>query len=115
MQSLHRYIVEKGNGSIDTRFLDNLAFTLNERRTILPWRATVVAGTMEDLMSSLSRQVRAKSAIKRPKLGFVFTGQGAQWPGMGKELLQAYPVFQDSVMNIDRYLDEIDAGFRVQG
>lgn len=35
--------------------------------------------------------VVAKKSAQTPSIGFVFTGQGAQWPQMGKELLQFFP------------------------
>jgi len=37
-------------------------------------------------------------------LVFVFTGQGAQWAGMGKELLTDYPSFQDDIRAMDKTL-----------
>ena len=38
-----------------------------------------------------------------PRIGFVFTGQGAQWARMGAELNQ-YPIFRQSVEASDEYL-----------
>ncbi|KAI4157524.1 MAG: hypothetical protein LQ342_008211 [Letrouitia transgressa] len=39
----------------------------------------------------------------RPKIGFIFTGQGAQWPQMGKGLLETFPIAARTI----RYLDQI--------
>jgi len=115
MQTLRTYILDKGSQDINEDFLDNLAFTVNERRSMFPWKVAVIGGTMEELAASLSQKVKARSAIRKPRLGFVFTGQGAQWAGMGKELLQAFPVFKSSILGIDRHLDNIGSGIRVQG
>lgn len=115
VQSLRKYVSEKSSESNDARFLDNLAFTLNERRTMFPWKIAVVGGTFDELTTSLSQKIKAISAVKKPKIGFVFTGQGAQWAGMGQELLQTYPVFNDSITAIDRHLNKIQSGFKVQG
>ncbi|MCJ1283861.1 hypothetical protein MMC26_003192 [Xylographa opegraphella] len=73
----------------DTRYLRDLAYTLCMKRSCLPWKAFVVASTVQgmqlSLKSHLSRPVRSSN---RHNLGFVFTGQGAQWFAMGRELLQ---------------------------
>jgi acyl transferase domain-containing protein len=114
MQTLHTYILEKGQYA-NEEFLGNLAFTVNERRSVFPWKVGVVGGTVVDLAASLSKKVKARSAVRRPRLAFVFTGQGAQWAGMGKELLQAFPVFQNSILAIDIYLRDIGAPIMVQG
>jgi acyl transferase domain-containing protein len=94
--------------------LDDLAFTLNERRSTFTWKVALVASTIEDLTQSLAQNIKARSAVRRPRVGFVFTGQGAQWAGMGKELLEAYPVFRNSVLEIDTYLDAIGSPFSVE-
>jgi acyl transferase domain-containing protein len=37
----------------------------------------------------------------------VFTGQGSQWPQMGYDLFQTYPVFLQTIECLDRYLQEL--------
>ncbi|KAJ5788763.1 Acyl transferase/acyl hydrolase/lysophospholipase [Penicillium paradoxum] len=114
MHALGKYILDRGSEVDYEEFLDDLAFTVNERRSVFPWKATVVGNTMAGLAATLSQNIKARSAARNPKLGFVFTGQGAQWSGMGKELIEAYPVFKKSVAEIDRYLKEFGASFTVQ-
>ncbi|CAG8893432.1 unnamed protein product [Penicillium egyptiacum] len=115
MQALSNHILDRGHDVDHEKFLDDLAFTLNERRSTFPWKAAVVGDTMAGLATSLSQNVKARSAVRKPRLGFVFTGQGAQWAGMGKELLQAYPIFKMSILAIDRFLNDIPAPFTVEG
>lgn len=80
------------------KIIDNLCFTINTRRSSLAWKSFVVAKSSDDLSSlnqAISKPIR--TTVTRPRLGFVFTGQGAQWYGMGRELL-IYPVFKASLL-----------------
>lgn len=48
-------------------------------------------------------------SITNPQLGFIFTGQGAQWAGMGRELM-LYAVFRQSLSKSEQIL--LDMGSR---
>ena len=89
------------------KFVDNLGFTLNTRRSSLAWKSFVVVKSFDDLSSLnrvMSKPIRA--TVTRPRLGFVFTGQGAQWYGMGRELL-SYPVFKASLLRSQTLLSDL--------
>ncbi|KAL2863130.1 uncharacterized protein BJX67DRAFT_384987 [Aspergillus lucknowensis] len=84
--------------------LENLAHTLNERRTHHPWRSYAIAqqgAPKQDIVSAWSEPARS---MTDPKIAFVFTGQGAQWPTMGRELLNRYPVYHHSLLEAGLYL-----------
>ncbi|TGO19734.1 hypothetical protein BPAE_0334g00010 [Botrytis paeoniae] len=68
--------------------LPDLSYTLSERRTRLWHRAFVTTRTTEIEEGDF---IIAKQSAAPPKIGFIFTGQGAQWPQMGKELLEYFP------------------------
>ncbi|KAI0164067.1 polyketide synthase [Xylariaceae sp. FL1272] len=84
--------------------LCSLSYTLCRRRTALPWRFSCVAHDRDSLQanlksSHLSIQKFVPNSGSRNKI-FVFTGQGAQWVGMGRELLSgdtSPSVFRDSI------------------
>ncbi|KAJ3460440.1 hypothetical protein MRS44_011307 [Fusarium solani] len=91
-------------GPVNDGFLGRLALTLSERRTRFPWRLAVDASTVEGLISGLGGA--SSWAIKTSKesdLVFIFTGQGAQWFAMGRELLEL-PVFRSSLDESSLYL-----------
>lgn len=95
-------------------YFKDLVFTLNSRRTMLPYRGYLVADSLADLQDVESIISTASTALPNPKLGMVFTGQGAVWTGMGKELL-GYPVFKDRVMNLESQLKEIVSDWSLLG
>lgn len=83
----------------------DLAYTLLERRSRLPWTVAIRASNIEDLAERLEQPtIKALQATKHPRIGFVFNGQGAQWYAMGRELITAYPVFGVSIDKADRIL-----------
>ncbi|KAG0646234.1 Highly reducing polyketide synthase [Hyphodiscus hymeniophilus] len=88
-------------------FLDNLAYTLGQRRSLFPWIVTQPASSVPALITALeSDKLVPIRANGKPKIGFVFTGQGAQWFAMGRELIKAYPVFRDCLWEADTYLKD---------
>ncbi|KAK1977917.1 PKSN polyketide synthase for alternapyrone biosynthesis protein [Colletotrichum cereale] len=71
-----------------SRYLTDLAHTLSDRRTHLDFRSFAVADSLSALEIQLRKGLpRLKRASKHENPIFVFTGQGAQWPTMGRELL----------------------------
>ncbi|KAH6886253.1 hypothetical protein B0T10DRAFT_516260 [Thelonectria olida] len=85
--------------------LADLAYTLSERRSKLWHRAFVTTRNLTDLDENAF--VLGKKSAEAPKIGFVFTGQGAQWPQMGKELLQFFPWTRDVLKELDDVLQSV--------
>ncbi|KAL8900473.1 MAG: hypothetical protein Q9207_005688, partial [Kuettlingeria erythrocarpa] len=91
----------------DGSFFADLAYTLCQRRSSFPWSIAVSASNQQGLIESLeSSHLRPAFASRKPRIGFVFTGQGAQWYAMGRELLGAYPLFAESIDEADGILRE---------
>ena len=102
--------------SISQTLLPDLAFTLGRRRSLLSWKVALAASTTEDLKTQLESSEKVPlRASKAPNLGFVFTGQGANWKGMGQELFQIYPVFSSAITTADQYLTSIGASWSLIG
>ena len=80
--------------------LNDLVFSLTQR-SALRYRIAFTCRDGEELIEKLesvqSRDIEPQLSLPNPRLAFVFTGQGAQWYGMGRELLESCPAFQDSI------------------
>ena len=88
----------------DSITLDRLAYTLSEGRSRLPWKTFVVVSDVDELCNTLEKSPpKPLRSSQVPVLGFVFTGQGAQWFAMGRELIQ-YSVFRESLEAAETYL-----------
>ncbi|KAJ5762471.1 polyketide synthase [Penicillium nucicola] len=86
--------------------LPDLAFTLSTRRRHLPHRAFVLYNEGEQLQSS--DFVTAQSTLS-PRLSFAFTGQGGQWIGMGKSLMETYESFRADIEGLGLALRSIES------
>ncbi|MDG4664429.1 type I polyketide synthase [Mycobacterium sp. 236(2023)] len=90
--------------------LTSLAYTLGLRRAHLSHRHTVIADSIDEVRQQLhalaegGQIVTARAATDAPKLAFVCTGMGPQWWRMCRGLLEAFPVFADSIARTDREL-----------
>ncbi|KAL4811864.1 hypothetical protein BDW67DRAFT_189235 [Aspergillus spinulosporus] len=82
----------------ETIVMSDLAYTLSDRRTTFDFRSFAVASSVQDLKAKLEKDglPRLNRVSRRPNPVFVFTGQGAQWPAMGRELL-SNTVFRASI------------------
>ncbi|MEU8606354.1 type I polyketide synthase, partial [Streptomyces parvulus] len=85
--------------------LGSVAGSLVTRRALLGERAVVVADSGEEAVAGLLALARGESAPgvvsgssgAPGRVVWVFPGQGSQWAGMGRELLDASPVFAERI------------------
>ena len=90
----------------------NLAYTLGERRSHLPWRIALIAPSSSDLAVALNDpDAKPGRASLNLNVSFVYTGQGAQWYAMGRELLQSHEVFLQTMKAADACLQQFGASF----
>ncbi|WP_257460225.1 type I polyketide synthase [Archangium lipolyticum] len=87
--------------------LRDVCYTAALRRTHHEYRLAVsgespavIAGKLRELATGGPAPAR-KGTDERRKVVFVFPGQGSQWLGMGRQLLEQEPVFREALERID--------------
>lgn len=92
----------------------DVAFTANAGRDHFNHRAAVEAATSAELQENLRALAADPSARgvhvgvatydQPPRIGFLFTGQGAQYAGMGRLLYETQPTFRAAIDQCDAAL-----------
>lgn len=89
----------------------DISYAAAKRRSLFLHRLVVLGRSCEDFSNGLDAFLSGErepnlftgSDVPKepPKLAFVFSGQGGQWFGMGRELLKQEPVFGEAIAQID--------------
>jgi acyl transferase domain-containing protein/SAM-dependent methyltransferase len=88
----------------DVDKLADACFSANVGRSHFNYRVTVLGNDTEEVRTGLNAFLRREAAanvvsgeiadVSSPNVAFLFTGQGSQYIGMGRELYQTSPTFQ---------------------
>ena len=116
VENLKEYVINSAMN--EDELINRLAHTLDQRRSRFPWRVTLsFQASKHGLLAALndSANLVPRRSIKAPKIGFVFTGQGAQWYAMGRELIGVYPVFAATLHEADQHLRDMDCPWSLLG
>ncbi|MEU2135070.1 type I polyketide synthase, partial [Streptomyces sp. NPDC018352] len=108
---------DTGQRVVDLGDLGDLGFSLATGRSALEHRAVVLGEDRDTLLDGLRALARGENApgtvrgLAVPgRLGLMFSGQGSQRPGMGRELYEAYPVYAEAFDAVCAELDRHLAG-----
>ncbi|MEU5002654.1 SDR family NAD(P)-dependent oxidoreductase, partial [Streptomyces sp. NPDC021622] len=90
---------------VDDHALADVGFSLATTRSALDHRAVLVAADRSEFLAALAAvaEGRASGAVvtgvadEPGRVGFLFSGQGSQRLGMGRELAARFPVFAESL------------------
>ncbi|MGA8421112.1 MAG: type I polyketide synthase, partial [Pseudolabrys sp.] len=115
---LASWLTERVNLNGDSPVLPDLTYTLGKRRNHHPHRLTLVARSIPELIEELDAFAIKEDSVKvrtsftsrpesAPRVAFIMSGQGPQWWGMGRELMQHEPVFRHVIEQCDAALRDI--------
>ena len=115
--NLTQYAARILTSDLQDSILNDLAFSL-ARRSALRYRIAFTCSDAEDFIERLGsiegRDIEPQLSLPNPRLAFVFTGQGAQWYGMGQELLESCAAFQDSMRRASYSLTKLGCDWHLQ-
>lgn len=106
--SLHANIAAMALGASKYNVAD-LVYTLSDRRSRFFQRGFAIANSrnVAEALNPNTMYFGKSPSAQTQRVGFVFTGQGAQWPGMGAELFSQFAVFKSTIQYMDAILAKL--------
>ena len=102
--------------------VQDLVWTLLQKRSVMPVRRAITGQTITGTRSALEAaitSINAKEGLvvtngarRTPEILGIFTGQGAQWPAMGKVLISTIPYARELILQLDRSLSSLPPDYR---
>ncbi|KAH6672349.1 putative lovastatin nonaketide synthase [Halenospora varia] len=73
-------------------------------------RSYVIGKNTEQVIEKLNGGAApwTRSTKTKPRIGYVFTGQGAQWYAMGRELIEKSPMFRQTIEKCDEVFQTLE-------
>jgi myxalamid-type polyketide synthase MxaE and MxaD len=94
--------------------LYDVCYTASTRRTHHEYRLAVVSSSKQDACEQLKAYLQGKTGLRLAsghiadnrarKMAWVFPGQGSQWLGMGRDLLEQESVFRTTIEHCDQLI-----------
>ncbi|KAI1368096.1 hypothetical protein F5Y08DRAFT_347525 [Xylaria arbuscula] len=93
--------------AVEEEDLCDVAYSLTTSRTHFRRRLVLTASNKEDLLDGMQSAIEYEPSPppesmspQEPRLAVLFTGQGSQWAGMGKDLCEIYPIFHETLIEV---------------
>ncbi|KAL4962931.1 type I polyketide synthase [Aspergillus stella-maris] len=108
---LAKYLIQKHSNSINPdALLARLAHTLS-KQSVHAFRVGFVTSNLDDLISQLNAAshspVPRREKMGESRIALIFSGQGAQYAEMGRDLLKSYPSFVRSLESARKQLAKV--------
>ena len=107
----HNYMQHLMEDEYADQTLHDISHTASLRRTHHDYRLAIITRSRQDTHNKLETFLHDeaslelisghRSANKQRKIAWIFPGQGSQWPGMGRDLLEQEPVFRAAIEECD--------------
>ncbi len=104
----------------DPRALADACFTAQIARSEHPHRIAVRGASGVEIAAQLRAWMSGEPAphvacngardAREPRIAYLFSGQGTQYPGMGKALFDAEPIFRSAILRCSEHLGPIFMG-----
>lgn len=108
----HRYLAHLEDEFYTNQALYDLSATASLRRIHHDYRLAIVSHSRQEVHDKLAAFLRGevrpdvssgrKVVHRQQKVAWIFPGQGSQWLGMGRDLLEQEPVFRAAIEECDR-------------
>ncbi|MBV9276592.1 MAG: acyltransferase domain-containing protein, partial [Verrucomicrobia bacterium] len=109
---LGTWVDERSVANGSSPVLPDLTYTLGARRNQHPYRLTLVAESLAEVVKELTnfateqpgskiQTTFAPRPARTPRVAFVMSGQGPQWWGMGRELMRHEALFREMIERCD--------------
>lgn len=105
IENLQQWIQSQPDMSSDQ--FRQLADILSTRRSKFPIRTSFLATTSEDFLKAHKKLSSPEKMMTKPRVTLLFTGQGAQWYAMGRELIHTESSFAASLQESERILGNL--------